>query len=306
MHWSGCPDPFAAIVHVLTTEDGEDELFRHLSETLKEITATHIGASRVPASEPYAWRWTVFLSSRKYEMQPVPTTAVPGSSLTLVVRFSKPVSETSIICTHPDGRIVTSNAGLSNGRMVAAVEISDRPGTQWIEVVSSDSSGPHVELLFPVEVGRTWPNTWIGKKKTREEWITDTTTAEEFALSLLQSARANHRLPPLTPSRELTEIARSYSAEMASTGRVSHVSPISGTVATRIESAGFAARFAAENIARASTLTDAHEGLMRSPGHRAAILTPRATHVGVGVVTRHSPETGTVHFITQVFALPAL
>ncbi len=43
---------------------------------------------------------------------------------------------------------------------------------------------------------------------------------------------------------------------------------------------------------------------MRSPGHRAAILSTSATHVGIGIVSIHRPETGVVYFITQVFARP--
>jgi uncharacterized protein YkwD len=72
-------------------------------------------------------------------------------------------------------------------------------------------------------------------------------------------------------------------------------------VADRLERAGYPATFAAENIAMGPTLSEAQESLMRSPGHRAAVLAPEATHFGIGVATRRDPRLGTVHHLTQIF-----
>ena len=40
---------------------------------------------------------------------------------------------------------------------------------------------------------------------------------------------------------------------------------------------------------------------MRSPGHRAAILTTDATHFGVGVVSTETEDFGSMFVLTQVF-----
>ncbi len=304
LHWSGCPDPFAAVVHILTEEDCDDTFFEELEKILETVPATHAGVARVPANDPYAWRWTVFLTERTVEMQAVPTTAAPGSSLALVVRFLQPVDDASVITTRPDGEVISLATGVSGDRMLAAVEMADRPGTQWIEVVASDASGPHVALLFPVEVGRAPPRAWVGTRRQEEGWITDSVAAEAHAYSLLDQDRARFGIPQLIRDDTLAAVARHHSAEMARTGRIAHVSPTTGTVADRLEAAGYRAAFAAENIARSSTIADAQEGLMRSPGHRAAILTPEVTHIGIGVVSTHGSESGTVYFITQVFARP--
>ena len=304
LHWSGCPDPFAAVVHILTEDGGNDVFLDELGRILESVPATHVGMARVPANEPYSWRWTVFLTDRSVEMQAVPTTATPGSSLALVVRFLQPVDGATVITTRPDGEVVTNVAGLSGDRMLAAVEVAERPGTQWIEVIASDDSGPHVVLLFPVEVGRNPPRAWVGMRRQDEGWITDSVAAETHAYSLLDQDRARFGIPQLIRDDTLAAAARRHSAEIARTGRIAHVSPTTGTVADRLESAGYRAVFTAENLARSSTIADAQEGLMRSPGHRAAILSPEVTHVGIGVVSSHGSETGTVHFMTQVFARP--
>jgi len=304
LHWSGCPDPFAAVIHVLTDDDGDEEFLEHLAEMLETVPATHAGVAKSPAREPYAWRWTVFLTQRDVEMQPVPTSVAPGSSLVVMVRFLRPVDGASVISTRPDGKVVETAAGLSGDRMLAAVEMAECIGTQWIEVVANDASGPHVVLLFPVEIGREPPRAWIGTRKRAEDWITDPVAAEAYAHRLLDEDRARFGLPALKHDEVLAAVARRHSAEMAQTGEIVHVSTITGTVADRLERAGFQASFAAENIARSSTIADAQEGLMRSPGHRAAILSSEPTRVGIGIVSMNKPETGIVHYITQVFASP--
>jgi hypothetical protein len=304
LHRSGCADPYATVIHVSTDDDGDEEFFDHLAEMLATVPATHAGVSRDPASDPYKWRWTVFLTQRDVEMQPVPTSAAPGTSIAVLVRFLRPVNAASVISTLPDGRVVVTAGGLSGDHLLAAVEMGERPGTQWIEVIASDDSGPHVVLLFPVEIGREPARTWIGSRRSSEDWIADPVAAEAYARQLLDEDRARFGLPALVWDDTLAAVARRHSAEMAKTGELAHVSATTGTVADRLQSVGFQAVFAAENIARSSTVADAEEGLMRSPGHRAAILSTDATHVGIGIVTARRPETGVVYFITQVFACP--
>jgi hypothetical protein len=304
LHWAGCPDPFAAVIHVLTNDDGEDDLVDYI-DTLDDLDATHIGVARLPAAPPYSWRWTAFLVNRRFEIQPVPTNGEPGSSVVLVVRLLDQVEGASVITTRPDGTVVENEVGLSQGRLLAAVELARRPGTQWIEVMATDHRGPHVVALFPIEVGRPPPRAWVGKPRDLETWITDPNLAEHHAMSLLQADRARFGLPPLQPDETLSTIARRHSAEMAATDRVAHFSPTTGTVADRLTAARYRVDLVAENIARSSTIADAQDGLMRSPSHRAAILDTAATHVGIGVVSRDDPATGRVHYLTQIFARPA-
>ena len=118
---------------------------------------------------------------------------------------------------------------------------------------------------------------------------------------LVADDRSRFGLAALSWDPELAAIARAHSAEMAEQGYFAHVSPRTGSVADRLRHAGYPASFAAENIAMAPTLGEAQESLMRSPGHRAAVLSPEATHFGIGVVTRRDPRLGAVHHLTQLF-----
>ncbi len=52
----------------------------------------------------------------------------------------------------------------------------------------------------------------------------------------------------------------------------------------RMEAAGIIFKVAGENLAYAATVDLAHNGLMRSPGHRANILEVDFGTVGIGVI----------------------
>jgi uncharacterized protein YkwD len=51
-----------------------------------------------------------------------------------------------------------------------------------------------------------------------------------------------------------------------------------------MRAAGVTYRYAGENLAGAPSVERAHSGLMNSPGHRANILNPNFTHIGIGAL----------------------
>jgi hypothetical protein len=68
----------------------------------------------------------------------------------------------------------------------------------------------------------------------------------------------------------------------------------------RARRAGLATPLLLENLARAYSAKEAHDGLMNSPGHRANLLNPQATHAGMGVALREGPG-GHELYVTQLF-----
>jgi uncharacterized protein YkwD len=132
-------------------------------------------------------------------------------------------------------------------------------------------------------------------------------TPSELEFQLLQltnTARSSADVePPLTPDPGLSEIARSHSVAMRDQGFFGHVGPDGKNLRQRLEQAGFDFSRAAENLAQVTNVTDpanfAYELLMDSEGHRANILDPRFTLVGIGVV-----RSGETFWITQIFLRP--
>jgi hypothetical protein len=82
---------------------------------------------------------------------------------------------------------------------------------------------------------------------------------------------------------------------------VGHVSATTGSAADRVARAGHRSTLVLENIGRGYSGAEIHRGLLESPAHRANIVNPDATHVGVGVVAEE--ENGRPAFlVTEVFA----
>ncbi|GAA4286912.1 hypothetical protein GCM10022262_12710 [Georgenia daeguensis] len=121
----------------------------------------------------------------------------------------------------------------------------------------------------------------------------DATVADRI-FTLLNKARADNGLPPLKRVVELDSVAQAWSQQQAAESRMYHNPYYS-------EQYPSGWRYAAENVAYTGGTTPSgdrfHELWMNSPGHRANILNPNFTHVGVGVATK-----GDRTYATQNFA----
>jgi uncharacterized protein YkwD len=70
---------------------------------------------------------------------------------------------------------------------------------------------------------------------------------------------------------------------MLRNGFFSHTGLHGGTPGDRIHKVGVSFMVAGENLAFAPTLDMAHDGLMKSPGHRRNILSRDYDHLGIGI-----------------------
>lgn len=106
---------------------------------------------------------------------------------------------------------------------------------------------------------------------------------EARLLELTNKARAEAGVKPLQVDMRLVETARAKSADMVANDYFGHISPDLGSPFDQMHRAGIAYRTAGENLAGAPTAAAAHNGLMNSPGHKANILNPNFTHIGIGI-----------------------
>jgi len=114
--------------------------------------------------------------------------------------------------------------------------------------------------------------------------LTPDPQAEERMLELVNQERTRAGLRALRADEELRQVARAHSREMFEQGYFAHNSPVTGTPFDRMRRAGIRFIVAGENLAYAPSVQVAHEGLMRSPGHRANILRAEFGRVGIGVI----------------------
>lgn len=107
---------------------------------------------------------------------------------------------------------------------------------------------------------------------------------EQQMIDLVNAARQQAGLPPLTVDTKLAEVARLKSKDMIDNNYFDHQSPTYGSPFEMMQKFGITYSSAGENIACNQTVPAAHEALMNSPGHRENILKPSFTHIGIGIV----------------------
>ncbi|MFJ9152226.1 CAP domain-containing protein [Streptomyces sp. NPDC102270] len=111
----------------------------------------------------------------------------------------------------------------------------------------------------------------------------DLTRTCEEVVGLTNRERARAGLPPLAVDPLLARAAQAYSTDMAVRAFYSHTSPEGTQPWDRAAAAGSGRRSIGENIACGQrSAAEVVEGWMNSPGHRANILKPGFTHIGIG------------------------
>ncbi|MFJ5263136.1 CAP domain-containing protein [Streptomyces sp. NPDC088387] len=108
------------------------------------------------------------------------------------------------------------------------------------------------------------------------------TAAEVTELTNRERIRAGLR--PLAPDPLLTVAAQAHSADMVARDFYSHTAPDGSRPWDRAAAAGARRRSVGENIACGQrSAGEVVTGWMNSPGHRANILKPDFTHIGIGL-----------------------
>lgn len=153
----------------------------------------------------------------------------------------------------------------------------------------------------PPPVNNTTPGGNTGTTPTPATNPGDTgsmSASEKQMLDLVNQERAKAGLPAFTVDSRLVQLARQKSQDMYENNYFSHNSPTYGSPYNMEKQAGINYRvMGAENIAKASSVTRAHELLMNSEGHRANILDSRHNVIGIGIVS-----TSAGVYVTQLFA----
>ena len=110
---------------------------------------------------------------------------------------------------------------------------------------------------------------------------------EQRIVQLINAEREKAGLRRLTVDPILTEAARGRARDMVIRNYYHHYNPEADTIWDEMKKQGYGALFeyAADNLCAGSrTPENYHEAFMNSPGHKANIMNPNHTHIGVAVV----------------------
>jgi len=107
---------------------------------------------------------------------------------------------------------------------------------------------------------------------------------EKRVVGIVNEERRRVGLSRLAVQTQLTQAARAHSADMVARNFFGHHSPEGTTVADRVALAGYEFTVVGENVARGQeNARQVMNDWMASRGHKANILSPSYTEIGVGV-----------------------
>jgi uncharacterized protein YkwD len=259
-----------------------------LTELARNIRITRYGVWTSPDS----LIGVVTLAAAELTLDPFPRHLEIGQALKLRGEIAGRYARGNVFLTAPDGAV--QQTGFA-ARWIDVTLSFSRPGTYKVEVMGDGATGPVVLANVPIYVGVPEPEVRSTAGGSRTE---NGDTAEQM-LVLLNRARAEAGTAPVKPDPELRAVALAHSQEMAAGHFFGHVSPTTGMVADRVRRAGVLTSVLGENVSQGDSASSTHQGLMDSPGHRATMLDPRFTHVGIGVAqTNGAPPL----VVTLVFA----
>ncbi len=297
------PSPHLLVVRTGTTE--ASVLVEQLRPRLAEILATgeiaRIGVGLVARGDE--WSAVVALQASYLVTGAIPRRLGAGGSAEITARIAAAFSEPEAFTTRDDGtveRMALERA--AGGSVRTTVRCAGRTGRQQVELAASDRSGSTVLANFPIWCDVEPPaRASAPVMAVDDEPVTDRAVAEARMRELVNRDRAAAGLGALVADPPLAAVARAHSQEMARTGQVGHVSPTTGDASDRAQRASIRTGLLLENIARAYGVAEAQAGLMNSPGHRANVLTPGVTHLGIGIELGAEVGGRRELFVTQMF-----
>lgn len=171
-----------------------------------------------------------------------------------------------------------------------------KPGdTLWIiaqkyqvglsEIINANKQFKNPSLIYPGQ-------------KVNVPLLTAVKSVEGEVIRLVNVERSKRGLKPLTNNWQLSRCARVKSEDMRNNNYFSHTSPTYGSPFTMIKAFNIPYSTAGENIAGGQPSPQQVMNMwMNSAGHRANILNPNFTQIGVGYATGGSYR----YYWTQMF-----
>jgi len=240
----------------------------------------------------------VTLSNRPLDLEPVPRHLEAGDPLHLEGRLHAGFATPTFAVTAPDGTVQRLPAG--NGPAFDTTLTLSPAGVHQVELLAQGPRGDSVLANFPVYVGVPVPHSVTLNAADALGEHGDPEAVAAALLADVQRTRREAGLPELRVDDALVRVARAHSVDMMQNGFIGHRSPTTGTAPERVERAGIHTGLVLENIGRGYGAGEIHRGLLESPGHRANLLNPDVTSVGIAVVAE--PEGERMAFIaTELF-----
>lgn len=292
------PPPHIIVLGLPNSASITDQVQASVTRFMERHPYTHWGAS--VRARNGLWVVVVTLSWRNTTMDAVPRQLATQTPIAVRGVLNEGFYAPTLVVQTPDGHVRRLPAG--SGREFDFRVPTEASGRYGVEVLARGPQGEGVVTNFPVYVGDS-PPTSVSLRSAPVQSGGETATADQVRLDLirlLNEARSAQGLPALELDARLDAVALAHSQDMAAHDFIAHTSPTTGTASDRVRAADLRSGLVLENIGRAYSAAEIHQGLLASPGHRANMINPDANVVGVGVVVDNT-DGQPAYIATQVF-----
>lgn len=113
---------------------------------------------------------------------------------------------------------------------------------------------------------------------------TSLTADEQSMVNMVNQERVKAGVKPVSVDLRIVAVARAKGQDMKDNKYFAHLSPTFGYASSLFPSVGLNTNYFSENLASHNSVSEAMSNFMLSAGHRANILDPNVTHIGVGII----------------------
>jgi uncharacterized protein YkwD len=307
MQRNGLIEPSPHLLVVWGDLSNADEIVEQLTPRFSDMFArgatARVGVGAATRLSDGTGAVVFALQASAVTTNPIPRSLPEDGTFRLELSVKKPFRDPDLLITADDGKtrkvpLVPSKKG---NTLSAELSCKGRLGKQQVEINASDATGSTVLANFPVWCGETPPTSILVDSQENDPVPANAGEAEKRLLAMVNRDRKKAGLAELEWDEAVAAVSRRHSEEMRRTQVVAHLSPTTGSAADRVRAAKLKTPLVLENVARAYGVAEAHAGLMDSPGHRQNIMSPVATHLGIGVVLGDLVSGRPEMFVTQVF-----
>lgn len=268
------------VVPFVTTGDLTPQLPRLLARLDRLTPPTHYGVGQVVRDGQTVH--AVVMVHRGFTPEtPLPRTQGEGAfSVRGVLRagYFRP----KLLVAPPRRPVYEVPAAGADRTVSGIVTLNAGPGIYGVELIAQSQYGPVVLLNHRVYVGVAPPK----RPTVRLRPSTPTQSPARVLTAWINDLRRHHGRANLRVHTTLVQAAAQHAQELARQGRLTHFSPDSGALTTRLKALGMRPLAVAENLAEAVDPRGAIAALLDSPGHKRNLLQVGMTHLGVAVVGR--------------------
>ncbi len=291
------PAPRAVILRGSPREQPLDAFLARSDLPDQPASVSGIGA----AVRGQAAALVVLLTNRKATLDAFPRDLPKaGGAQTLCATLAPGLAAAELFVTRPGGRVQKLPAP-KNGEGKACGRLGFvEPGRHTVEVIARGERGPEVAALFYVQVGPAA----AGAAARASDEPADADAARAAILRRVNALRDASGAPEVVQDAVLDQVAQGYADLMAHDNFFAHVAPDGADLTTRLSRAGYRHLGAGENLGLAAGPLSAHFGIEHSPGHRATLIEPGYSRIGLGVtfqVVEGRPQA----LVAEVLAAPA-